>query len=109
MEPSSAPEASSKDSLDPTSSSSERRPPACGRGRKGEDEELRRGPRRRMTAVKPTESTFLQNMVTLMSGTVVAQALPMIFSPIMTRLFSPADYGVLGVYMALTGMLTVLV
>jgi len=62
-----------------------------------------------MTAVKPRESTFFQNMVTLMSGTVVAQALPMIFAPIMTRLFSPADYGVLGVYMALTGMLNVLV
>ena len=55
------------------------------------------------------ESTFLQNMVTLMSGTVVAQALPMMVSPIMTRLFAPADYGVLGLYTAFTGILNVLV
>src|SRR4051812_17597488 len=67
------------------------------------------GERSTMTARKLRESRFLQDVVTLMSGTVVAQALPMAFSPIMTRLFAPADYGVLGVYTAFTGILSVLV
>jgi O-antigen/teichoic acid export membrane protein len=55
------------------------------------------------------ESKFLRDVLTLMSGTVVAQVLPMAVSPIMTRLFAPADYGVLGVYTAFTGILGVLV
>jgi len=45
----------------------------------------------------------------MMSGTVLAQMLPMLLSPVMTRIFDPADYGVFGLYMAISGILTVLV
>lgn len=36
----------------------------------------------------------------MISGTVIAQAIPLAISPILTRIFSPADFGVLALYMA---------
>lgn len=56
-----------------------------------------------------TRSEFARNVATLMSGTVLAQMLPILLSPVMTRIFSPSDYGVLGLYMAISGILNVLV
>jgi O-antigen/teichoic acid export membrane protein len=59
--------------------------------------------------MKLGSSTFLKDTATLMSGTVLGQLLPIAFSPVMTRLFTPADYGVLGIYTAFTGILGVMV
>lgn len=58
---------------------------------------------------KIKNSEFARNFATLMSGTVLAQLLPMLMSPIMTRIFNPADYGLLGLYMAISGMFNVVV
>lgn len=46
-----------------------------------------------------------KNILTLMSGTMLAQALPVAVSPILSRLFSPEDFGVLALYVAVTGIL----
>lgn len=56
----------------------------------------------RLTSLK--RSVFLRNAATLMSGTVLAQALPILCAPVIARLYGPTDYGVLGVYMVITGI-----
>lgn len=43
-------------------------------------------------------SEFLKNSVTLVSGTTIAQILPIIISPILTRLYTPEDFGVLALF-----------
>lgn len=39
-------------------------------------------------------------------GTTIAQAIPIAISPVLTRLFTPEDFGVLAVYMAIVGVLS---
>ena len=39
-------------------------------------------------------------MATLASGAALAQALPLLFAPLLTRLYTPADFGVLAVFVA---------
>ncbi|MDT8393258.1 MAG: oligosaccharide flippase family protein [Bacteroidales bacterium] len=46
-------------------------------------------------------SEFVRNVGTLMSGTAIAQALPVLVSPILSRLYSPEDFGVLALFMAI--------
>jgi O-antigen/teichoic acid export membrane protein len=50
-------------------------------------------------------SRLLRNILTLASGTAGAQALAMAFMPIITRLYGPEAYGVLGVFMGLAMMM----
>ena len=45
-------------------------------------------------------SSFTRNILTLVSGTVLAQALPIMVSPILTRIYSPEEFGILALYMA---------
>lgn len=52
-------------------------------------------------------SSFLKNALTLISSTVVAQLMPIVTAPILTRIYSPDDYGVLGIYMAVSGLFSV--
>jgi O-antigen/teichoic acid export membrane protein len=40
-------------------------------------------------------------VLVLFTGTAISQALPILVSPILTRLYSPADFGLLAVFMAL--------
>lgn len=53
-------------------------------------------------------SEFLKNVITLISGTVIAQAIPLAISPILTRLFSPEDFGLLALYMSIASVLAVI-
>lgn len=53
--------------------------------------------------LKP-RSEFSRNVVTLMTGTTVAQAIPVAISPILTRLYGPEDFGVLALFVALTSI-----
>lgn len=46
-------------------------------------------------------SVFLKSVFILSSGTVLAQAIPLLASPLLTRLYSPSDFGLLAVFMAL--------
>ena len=43
-----------------------------------------------------------------MMGTLLSAAIPILFSPVMTRIFTKADYGILGLYMGVSGLLGVL-
>ncbi len=43
--------------------------------------------------------SFLKNVATMMTGTVIASAIPMLVSPILTRLYSPEEYGVFAGFM----------
>lgn len=50
---------------------------------------------------------FATNVLTLMTGTAIAQAIPIAISPILTRIYSPDDFGVLGLYMAIVSIIAV--
>ena len=52
-------------------------------------------------------SEFSRNVLTLMSGTVIAQAIPVVVSPILTRLFGPTDFGVLALFLSIGAILVV--
>lgn len=49
-------------------------------------------------------STFLRNIATLVSGSAFAQVIALACAPVMTRLYSPEDFGLLGVFMAVTAV-----
>lgn len=53
--------------------------------------------------LKP-KSEFNQNVLTLMTGTAIAQAIPIAISPILTRIYTPADFGILAIFMAIIGI-----
>ena len=48
---------------------------------------------------------FGRNVLVLVSGTAVAQAIPIAASPILTRMYSPSDFGVLAIFVAVTAVL----
>ncbi len=54
--------------------------------------------------LKP-KSEFTRNVLTLMIGTTIAQAIPIAISPILTRLYTPEDFGVLALFTSITSIL----
>jgi len=56
--------------------------------------------------LKP-RSEFSRNVLTLMSGTTIAQAIPIAISPILTRIYTPEDFGVFALYMAIASIVAV--
>jgi len=56
-----------------------------------------------------TKSEFARHVLTLMSGTGLAQVIAVLASPVITRLFTPEDFGILASYTALVGILSALV
>jgi len=53
------------------------------------------------------KSEFVKNSLTLFTGTSIAQLIPLIFSPVLSRLYSPEDFGVLALYMSFASILAV--
>lgn len=51
------------------------------------------------------QSRLLRNILTVASGTAGAQALTLLFMPLITRIFGPQAYGVLGTFLSVTMML----
>lgn len=47
---------------------------------------------------------FARNVLTVMGGTTLAQAVPVLVSPLLTRLYSPAEFGVMAMYVSLTAI-----
>ena len=45
---------------------------------------------------------FSKNVLTLVTGTTVAQVIPIAISPILTRIYSPEDFGVLALFMSIS-------
>jgi lipopolysaccharide exporter len=58
---------------------------------------------------KILKSDFLKSTLTLTSGTTLSQAISILTAPILTRIFLPAEYDVLGIYLMVTGILGALV
>ncbi|HAQ72765.1 MAG TPA: polysaccharide biosynthesis protein, partial [Pseudomonas sp.] len=50
-------------------------------------------------------SKLLRNILTVVSGTAGAQAITMAFMPVITRIYGPEAYGVLGTFLSVTLML----
>jgi len=55
------------------------------------------------------QSAYARNVLTLMTGTTLAQAIPIAISPILTRLYSPEEFGRFALYMAVAMICSVLV
>jgi O-antigen/teichoic acid export membrane protein len=47
------------------------------------------------------EKGFFKQALTILTGAAIAQFIPILTAPIISRLFSPADFGAFGVYLAL--------
>lgn len=48
---------------------------------------------------------FAKNVLTLMAGTTIAQAIPILITPLLTRMYTPEDFGVLALFVAITSIL----
>lgn len=53
-------------------------------------------------------SKTLTNLSTLFTGTVLAATIPILFAPVMSRIYTSTDYGVLGLYMSISGLIGVI-
>jgi len=53
-------------------------------------------------------SEFSRNLAVLMTGTALAQALPILVSPFLTRLYSPEEFGVLAGFLAIVNIVSVI-
>lgn len=54
------------------------------------------------------QSEFLRNIMSLLTGTLLAQLIPLLASPFLARMFSPAQFGEFALYMALVSPLAVI-
>jgi len=52
------------------------------------------------------KGSFAAHILTLMTGTALAQSIPILASPILSRLYSPQDFGIFAVYMAIVSMVS---
>ena len=57
-----------------------------------------------LNKLKP-KSEFSRNVLTLMTGTTIAQAIPIAISPILTRIYTPEDFGVFALFVAIISIL----
>jgi len=53
--------------------------------------------------IKP-KSEFSKNTVSLISGTIIAQAIPTALAPIMTRIYSPEEYGLFALFLSIVAI-----
>ena len=51
------------------------------------------------------KSEYLRNILTLLTGAAGAQAILLIISPVLSRLFTPADFGIFGLFTAISTVL----
>jgi len=57
--------------------------------------------------LKP-KSEFSRNLLTLMTGTTIAQGIPIAISPILTRFYTPEDFSLFALYISLTTIISVI-
>lgn len=57
--------------------------------------------------LKPTNSSA-RSMALLASGTIMAQAIPILITPILTRLYSPEEFGLASLYLAIASIVSVI-
>ncbi len=54
----------------------------------------------------PEKGGFVFNTLVLMTGTTIAQAIPIAISPILTRIYSPENFGIFALFTSITGILS---
>lgn len=54
------------------------------------------------------KSSFVKDVFAITSGTSLAQIIPLAISPILTRIYSPDEFGVFAIYLSLVSILTVI-
>lgn len=50
-------------------------------------------------------NAFVKNVATLISGTAISQALLFFFTPILTRIYSPEEFGIFAIYVAIVAII----
>lgn len=55
------------------------------------------------------KSEFFKNAATLVTGASMAQLIPMLISPILSRLYLPHDFGTVALFLAITGFISIIV
>lgn len=50
------------------------------------------------------KNDFSRNVLTLLTGTTIAQAIPIAISPILTRIYTPEDFGSLAIFLSITAI-----
>ena len=58
-----------------------------------------------LTKLFKVKSEYSKNILTLISGTGLAQLIPIAASPILTRLYSPEDFGMMALYLSILSIL----
>jgi len=61
-----------------------------------------------LSKFKP-KSEFSRNVLTLMTGTTIAQAIPIAISPILTRIYTPEEFGVFALYIGIVSFVAIIV
>lgn len=61
---------------------------------------------RNLKARYAPQGSFRSHVLTLMTGTTIAQAIPIAVSPILTRIYGPQDFGVYVLFMAIMGLIS---
>lgn len=59
------------------------------------------------TLTQYQKSEFARNVLKLTTGTTIAHAIPIVISPILTRIYTPQEFGLLALYMAISSILAV--
>lgn len=54
------------------------------------------------------KGSFAAHVLTLMTGTTIAQAIPIAISPILTRLYTPSDFGVFALFSSLVSLAAII-
>ena len=51
------------------------------------------------------KSEYSQNVLILMMGTTLSQAIPVVITPILTRIYTPEDFGIYAIFVAIITIL----
>jgi O-antigen/teichoic acid export membrane protein len=54
------------------------------------------------------EGSFRKDFITLSVGRIVSQAIPLLLTPVLTRLYSPEDFGVYAIFLSLVSVVSLL-
>jgi len=57
----------------------------------------------------PKKGSFVFNVLTLMTGTSIAQVITVVISHILTRVYTPENFGIFALFLSITGILSVIV
>jgi cbb3-type cytochrome oxidase maturation protein len=62
----------------------------------------------RIRKLHAPRGSFIANVLTLMTGTTIAQAILITIAPILTRIYKPEDFGIFALYMAIVSMIAII-